>query len=108
MAIESDDLKRASFVVFTGIALLSIPTVISGNAAAEKIDNGSQDEGQQRGHEEDDENQFRDIANGQHHPDGDDALCPVAGWRAGRHRRDFQLLLHARIVVEKWRFRSNI
>jgi uncharacterized membrane protein len=35
---KSDDLKRASFVIFAGIALLTIPTFISGNAAAEKVD----------------------------------------------------------------------
>jgi uncharacterized membrane protein len=34
---KSDDLKRASLVIFTGIALLSIPTYMSGNGAAEKI-----------------------------------------------------------------------
>ena len=34
---RSDDLKRASFVIFTGISLLSIPTYMSGNGAAEKI-----------------------------------------------------------------------
>ena len=34
---KSDDLKRASLVIFTGIALLSIPTYMSGSGAAEKI-----------------------------------------------------------------------
>jgi uncharacterized membrane protein len=34
---RSDDLKRASLVIFTGIALLSIPTYMSGNGAAEKL-----------------------------------------------------------------------
>jgi uncharacterized membrane protein len=37
LAGRSDDLKRASLVIFTGIALLSIPTYMSGNGAAEKI-----------------------------------------------------------------------
>ena len=31
---KSDDLKRASLVIFAGIALLSIPTYMSGNGAA--------------------------------------------------------------------------
>lgn len=34
---KSDDLKRASYVIFAGLALLSLPTYMSGNAAAEKI-----------------------------------------------------------------------
>lgn len=34
---KSDDLKKASLVIFTGIALLSIPTYMSGNGAAEVI-----------------------------------------------------------------------
>jgi uncharacterized membrane protein len=34
---RSEDLKRACFVIFTGIALLSIPTYMSGNGAAEKV-----------------------------------------------------------------------
>jgi uncharacterized membrane protein len=34
---KSDDLKRASLVVFAGIALLSIPTYMSGNGAEETL-----------------------------------------------------------------------
>jgi hypothetical protein len=34
---KSNDLKRASLVVFLGIALLTIPTFVTGNAAHEKI-----------------------------------------------------------------------
>src|SRR5258708_2630188 len=34
---KSDDLKRASLVIFAGIALLSIPTYMSGNGAAMAI-----------------------------------------------------------------------
>src|SRR5580658_6660065 len=34
---KSDDLKRASLVVFAGIALLSIPTYMSGNGAEEAL-----------------------------------------------------------------------
>lgn len=34
---KSDDLKKASMVVFLGIALLALPTYMSGNAAQEKI-----------------------------------------------------------------------
>jgi hypothetical protein len=34
---RSDDLKRASLVVFVGIALLTIPTYVTGNAAAQAI-----------------------------------------------------------------------
>ena len=34
---KSDDLKKASLVVFLGIALLALPTYMSGNAAQEKI-----------------------------------------------------------------------
>lgn len=34
---KSDDLKRASLVVFFGIALITIPTYMSGNAAQETI-----------------------------------------------------------------------
>jgi len=34
---KSDDLKKASLVIFTGIALLSIPTYMSGNGAAEVL-----------------------------------------------------------------------
>jgi uncharacterized membrane protein len=34
---RSNDLKRASLVLFTGLALIAIPTYISGNAAAEKL-----------------------------------------------------------------------
>ena len=37
MVGKNDELKRASLVVFVGIALLSIPTYVSGNAAQEKI-----------------------------------------------------------------------
>jgi hypothetical protein len=37
LAGKSDDLKKASLVVFLGIALLSLPTYMSGNAAQEKI-----------------------------------------------------------------------
>ncbi|MCU1338371.1 MAG: hypothetical protein JWO19_3952 [Bryobacterales bacterium] len=37
LAAKSDDLKRASLVVFLGIALLTIPTYMSGNAAQEMI-----------------------------------------------------------------------
>jgi hypothetical protein len=37
LAGKSDDLKRASLVVFLGIALLTIPTYISGNAAQDVI-----------------------------------------------------------------------
>jgi hypothetical protein len=36
---KSEDLKRASFVIFLGIALLAIPTYLSGNAAEEAIRN---------------------------------------------------------------------
>lgn len=34
---RSDDLKRACFVIFTGISLLTIPTFMTGNAAAERL-----------------------------------------------------------------------
>ena len=34
---KSDDLKRASLVVLLGIALISIPTYMSGNGAQENI-----------------------------------------------------------------------
>ena len=34
---KSDDLKRAGLVIFTGIALLSIPTYMSGNGAADVL-----------------------------------------------------------------------
>jgi uncharacterized membrane protein len=34
---KSEDLKRASLVIFIGLALVSIPTYMSGNGAAEKI-----------------------------------------------------------------------
>jgi hypothetical protein len=34
---KSNDLKRASLVIFFGICMLTIPTYISGNAAAQKI-----------------------------------------------------------------------
>src|SRR5712692_9796456 len=34
---KSDDLKRASLVIFLGIALLTIPTYVTGNAAQEAI-----------------------------------------------------------------------
>jgi hypothetical protein len=37
---KSDDLKRASLVVFLGIALLALPTYMSGNAAQEVICKG--------------------------------------------------------------------
>jgi uncharacterized membrane protein len=37
LAAKSDDLKRASLVVFLGIALVSLPTYMSGNAAQEII-----------------------------------------------------------------------
>ena len=36
---KSADLKRASLILFTGIALISLPTYMSGNSAAEKIQN---------------------------------------------------------------------
>ena len=34
---KSDDLKKASLVIFAGIALLSIPTYMSGNGAEEAL-----------------------------------------------------------------------
>jgi len=34
----SEDLKRASLVVFFGLGLITIPTYMSGNAAAKKFD----------------------------------------------------------------------
>jgi uncharacterized membrane protein len=34
---KSDDLKKAGFVILTGIALLAIPTYMSGNGAADKL-----------------------------------------------------------------------
>ena len=34
---RSEDLKRASLVIFAGIALLSIPTYMSGNGAEEAL-----------------------------------------------------------------------
>ncbi len=37
LAAKSDDLKRASLVVFLGIALITLPTYMSGNAAQEVI-----------------------------------------------------------------------
>lgn len=37
LAAKSDDLKRASLVVFLGIALLTLPVYMSGNAAQEMI-----------------------------------------------------------------------
>lgn len=37
--LGSDDLKKASLVIFTGIALISIPTYMSGNAAEHAIRN---------------------------------------------------------------------
>src|ERR1700676_4098132 len=37
LAAKSDDLKRASLVVFLGIGLLTLPTYMSGNAAQEMI-----------------------------------------------------------------------
>ena len=37
LVAKSDDLKRASLVVFVGIGLLTIPTYVSGNAAQEVI-----------------------------------------------------------------------
>jgi hypothetical protein len=37
VAAKSDELKRASLVVFLGIALLTLPTYMSGNAAQEMI-----------------------------------------------------------------------
>ncbi|HEY2843456.1 MAG TPA: hypothetical protein VGJ09_07405 [Bryobacteraceae bacterium] len=37
LAGKSNDLKKASLVVFLGIALLTLPTYMSGNAAQEKI-----------------------------------------------------------------------
>jgi len=40
LAGKSDDLKRASLVVFLGIALLALPTYMSGNAAQEVICKG--------------------------------------------------------------------
>jgi uncharacterized membrane protein len=40
LAGKSDDLKRASLVVFLGIALLALPTYMSGNAAQEMICKG--------------------------------------------------------------------
>jgi uncharacterized membrane protein len=40
LAAKSDDLKRASMVVFLGIALLTLPTYMSGNAAQEMICRG--------------------------------------------------------------------
>jgi hypothetical protein len=40
LAAKSDDLKRASLVVFLGIALLTLPTYMSGNAAQEVICKG--------------------------------------------------------------------
>jgi uncharacterized membrane protein len=39
LVAKSDHLKQASLIVFTGIALLSIPTYMSGNAAAKAIEN---------------------------------------------------------------------
>ena len=38
---KSDELKRASLVLFLGIAVLSIAVYISGNGAAEAICDGS-------------------------------------------------------------------
>ena len=35
--MKSDDLKRASLVVLLGIALIAIPTYMSGNGAQEAI-----------------------------------------------------------------------
>ena len=40
LAGKSEDLKRASLVVFLGIALLALPTYMSGNAAQEMICKG--------------------------------------------------------------------
>jgi hypothetical protein len=40
LAAKSNDLKRASLVVFLGIALLTLPTYMSGNAAQEMICKG--------------------------------------------------------------------
>jgi uncharacterized membrane protein len=37
LATKSNDLKRASLVIFLGIALLSIPTYVTGNAAQEAL-----------------------------------------------------------------------
>ena len=37
VAAKSDDLKRASLAIFLGIALLTIPTYLTGNAAEEGI-----------------------------------------------------------------------
>ena len=34
---KSGELKRASLIVFVGVALLAVPTYVSGNAAAEAI-----------------------------------------------------------------------
>ena len=40
LAAKSDDLKKASLVVFLGIALITLPTYMSGNAAQEVICKG--------------------------------------------------------------------
>src|SRR5579862_723311 len=40
LAAKSDDLKKASLVVFLGIALITLPTYMSGNAAQEEICKG--------------------------------------------------------------------
>ena len=40
LAAKSNDLKRASLVVFLGIALVTLPTYMSGNAAQEVICKG--------------------------------------------------------------------
>lgn len=40
LAAKSDELKRASMVVFLGIALITLPTYMSGNAAQEMICKG--------------------------------------------------------------------
>src|ERR1700678_852223 len=37
LVAKSDELKRASLVIFAGIALLTIPTYVSGNAAEEAL-----------------------------------------------------------------------
>jgi uncharacterized membrane protein len=37
LVVKSDDLKRASLVIFVGISLVTIPTYVSGNAAQEVI-----------------------------------------------------------------------
>src|SRR5438067_809761 len=36
---KSAELKRAAMIVFVGIALIALPTYVSGNSAAEKIQN---------------------------------------------------------------------